>query len=78
MDWPTVAEALNEPPVSSKEVADVLDSKIVQDINQSTLAELKIQQMFLLTIALIVIVIIGFAAMWSKLNSIAGMIPSGI
>lgn len=66
----------DEPPVTSIEVADALDSKIVHDITNASLAELQMTRIFIVLIIVLVLVIIGDFAIYSKLNSIDALLQA--
>lgn len=66
----------DEPPVTSVEVADALDSKIVHDITNASLAELQMTRIFIVLIIVLVLLVVGLYAIYSKLNAVDSLLQA--
>jgi len=66
----------DEPPVTAVEVADALDSKIVSDITNASLAELQMTRIFIVLIIVLVLLVVGLFAIYNKLNGIQAFLEA--
>lgn len=56
----------DEPPVTALEIADALDSKIVQDVTNASLADLQMGRIFIVTLIVLGVCVLGFFAIYSQ------------
>lgn len=66
----------DEPPVTSLEIADALDSKIVQEVTSASIADLQMNRVFILQLILVGVLVLGLIAIYAKLNSMESAIQA--
>lgn len=57
-------KVLDEPPVTSVEMADALDSKIVRDVTQASIADLQMNRVFIVCLIILGVLVLGLFAVY--------------